>query len=192
MFTDTIKTATLEKHQQVEKLLVGKMKIIRCMDDYVDLLKIFYSYFGGLEQKIDAFITTENLTDYNQRRKTDSIAGDIKILGGIVPGFAGNENLPVINNQSQAFGALYVMEGSTLGGKIIAAMLQKHLNFNNDEGLSFFNSYGDNAMQMWAIFKLVLNNVAKTGENETEVIFTANETFVKFKAWLEKSREIAF
>ena len=47
MFTDKIKEATLTPHQQVEKTLVGKMKAIRSMEGYVDLLKIFYGYFSS-------------------------------------------------------------------------------------------------------------------------------------------------
>jgi len=186
MFTDTIKIATLPNHQLVEKLLVGKMRNLRSMTDYVELLKIFYSYFGGLEQLINPYISAENLSDYEHRRKSRAIANDIKILGGEVPVLAGVDSLPAIQNELQAFGALYVIEGSTLGGKIIAEMLQKHLSFNNGDGLSFFTGYGENSMQMWGTFKQTLNAMAQRDKDETEVIATANETFIKFKHWLEK------
>jgi heme oxygenase len=186
MFTDTIKIATLENHQQVEKLLVGKMKNIRSTEDYVELLKMFYSYFSGLEQIIKPFISGDHLSDYEQRRKSEAIAYDIKILGGSVSAFANTDQLPIINNNLQAFGALYVMEGSTLGGKIIAGVLQKHLKFNDDEGLSFFTGYGENSMQMWETFKQALNTIVKSDEDEVEVVYAANETFIKFKQWLEK------
>lgn len=186
MFTDKIKEATLTQHQQLEKALVGKMKAIRSMDGYVDLLKMFYGYFGGLEQQINKYINSSNLEDHNQRRKTDAMAEDINALGGILPGIATANDLPEISNTLQAFGALYVIEGSTLGGSIISKMMQQHLLFDGQKGLSFFNGYGEQTHQMWSNFKSSLNAAVKTQEDEGVVLQTANDTFARFKQWMEK------
>ena len=186
MFTDKIKEATLIQHQQVEKTLVSKMKAIRSMEGYVDLLKIFYGYFGGLEQKINSYINTSNLQDHHQRRKTDAMADDIKALGGILPVKADDNSLPAINNALKAFGALYVIEGSTLGGSIISKMMQQHLQFEGQKGLSFFNGYGEQTHQMWAGFKAALNAAVTTADDETVVLQAANDTFGHFKQWMEK------
>ncbi|NNU33796.1 hypothetical protein HK413_05955 [Mucilaginibacter sp. S1162] len=51
MFTEKLKEATLANHQQTEKILVGKMKSMRSMQDYIDILTSFYGYFGGLENR---------------------------------------------------------------------------------------------------------------------------------------------
>lgn len=185
MFTDKIKEATLQNHQQVEKVLVGKMKSMRSANDYVELLSIFYSYFGGLEQQIKPYITLETLPDHDNRRKTVAIADDLATLGGTMPEIATGDALPQINNELEALGALYVIEGSTLGGKIISQMIQKHLHITDGAGLSFFNGYGDNTQQMWDIFKAGLNNAVKTPADETIVLNAANETFGKFKQWIE-------
>ena len=186
MFSDKIKEATLTQHQQVEKSLVGKMKAIRSKDEYVNLLKIFYGYFGGLEQQIKTAIDQSQIEDYNDRRKTGAIAEDIKDLGGKVPGLASGLDLPTISNHLQAFGALYVIEGSTLGGSIISGMMQKHLAFDGQKGLSFFNGYGEQTQQMWANFKLALNVAVKSEEDEAEVLQAANNTFARFNNWIEK------
>jgi heme oxygenase len=186
MFTDIIKEATLTNHQQVEKVLVSQMKSMRSKQDYVDLLHLFYGYFGGLEQQINAYINQSDMPDYAQRRKTEAIANDLKALGSQVPAVAGHNYLPQINNDLQAFGALYVIEGSTLGGKIISKMIQQHLNLANAAGLSFFNGYGDDTQQMWDTFKQQLNAVVKSPADEETVLAAANETFGKFKQWLEK------
>jgi heme oxygenase len=186
MFTNKIKEATLTNHQQVEKLLVSKMKSMRSKQDYIDLLHIFYGYFGGLEQAIGSYINEANLADYTKRRKSEAIADDLKALGSQTQVMADTDYLPKIINELQAFGALYVMEGSTLGGKIISQMIQKHLNISAGPGLSFFNGYGDETMQMWEAFKLTLNNTAKNEADETAIIAAANDTFSKFKLWIEK------
>jgi len=186
MFTEKIKEATLQYHQQTEKILVGKMKSMRSKQDYVDLLAAFYGYFGGLEQQIERYINASNLADYNDRRKTAAIADDIKALGGDIPQKATGAQLPEIDNYLQAFGALYVIEGSTLGGKIISKMIQQHLQIDNGAGLSFFNSYGKQTEQMWNSFKEILNDVAMTPEDEAIITDAANQTFLKFKNWLER------
>lgn len=187
MFTDKLKEETLTQHQQVEKTLVGKMKAIRSAGDYIDLLKIFYGYFGGLEQKIKSYINQSQLEDYNKRRKTDAMGDDIEALGGTLPATASDNDLPAINNSLQAFGALYVIEGSTLGGSIISKMMQQHLKFDGQKGLSFFNGYGDLTHQMWDNFKSSLNIAIKSPEDEAVVLQAANDTFSRFKHWIENS-----
>jgi heme oxygenase len=186
MFTDNIKEATLQNHQQTEKVLIGKMKSMRSKQDYIDLLNLFYGYFGGLEQHIERYINASNLSDYLQRRKTSAIAEDIEALGGTVPALAADDELPELDNYLKAFGALYVIEGSTLGGKIISKMIQQHLHIEDGKGLSFFNSYGEQTEQMWASFKEILNNVAMTPQDEEIITQSANQTFAKFKVWLDK------
>jgi len=187
MFTDELKEATLSNHQQTEKQLILRMKAMRSIDAYVSLLQMFYSYFGGLEQQINSFIGEKEMADYSQRRKADAIAADIKTLGGTVPALADSSELPAIDTLPKAFGALYVIEGSTLGGKIIAGMMRQHFTFNGNEGLSFFSGYGDNTDAMWTSFKTKLNAIASTAENRQEITEAANQTFEKFGEWIAKS-----
>jgi heme oxygenase len=187
MFTDQLKESTLAKHQQTEKQLILRMKAMRAKEDYVSLLQMFYSYFGGLEQQINDYVGEQNLPDYNQRRKTKAIAADIVALGGVVPALADSEELPQIDNLLKAFGALYVIEGSTLGGKIIAGMMRQHFTFEGNEGLSFFSGYGDDTNAKWNAFKMELNAIAKTPAEEAEITEGANQTFEKFGGHISKS-----
>jgi len=182
MLTEKIKVATLQYHQETEKILVGKMKSMRSLADYADILKIFYGYFGGLEQQIDQYINTGNLSYYHERRKSAALADDLQALGTTLPQKASGNHLPVIEDALQAFGALYVIEGSTLGGQIISKMVQQHLGTNS--GLSFFNGYGEETGKKWAEFQKMLNSVANTPDNEATVIAAANDTFLKFKDWM--------
>ena len=186
MLADQLKTDTLTNHQQSEKLLVVRMKAIRSVEDYVGLLQIFYSYFSGLEEKIDQYITVAELPDYQQRRKSAALAQDIEDLGGTPVEKASGEALPVIENIAQAYAALYVIEGSTLGGKIISKMMAQQLRIIDGKGLAFFGGYGDNTESMWEKFKQTLNKHAKSANEEIEIVNTANQTFIKFKEWAEK------
>ncbi|MFD0748714.1 biliverdin-producing heme oxygenase [Mucilaginibacter calamicampi] len=185
MLTEKIKTATLQYHQETEKILIGKMKSMRSLNDYSAILKLFYGYFGGLEQRVDQYIDANNLSDYAGRRKTAALATDIEALGETLPRKAEGGELPTIENELQAFGALYVIEGSTLGGKIISKMVQQHLGITDGKGLSFFDGYGDDTGKKWSAFQQALNNIGMSPEREDAVIAAANDTFAKFRDWLE-------
>jgi heme oxygenase len=186
-FLEQLKSDTLANHQQLEKNLVGRLKGMQTADDYIRILQIFYGYFGALEDQINEYIGTERLTDYAERRKTLSIKNDLIELNGAVPEKAQAPDLPEINSALQAFGALYVIEGSTLGGQVISKMISKQLPQQTEGGLSFFKSYGDDTMLMWNQFKTVLESQVTSAESSSIIIQAANETFFKFRLWMEKN-----
>ncbi|MGI4020651.1 MAG: biliverdin-producing heme oxygenase [Janthinobacterium lividum] len=181
-----LKQHTLTSHQQLEKALIGQIRQINSPEMYVTMLQLFYSYFGALEDYINQNINSVQLSDYPLRRKTESILQDLKTFNGTKPEKTKIADLPVITNNLQAFGALYVIEGSTLGGQIISKMIMKQLNLTDSKGLSFFSSYGDQTPAMWASFKTALNRQAQNKEEEMLLINAADDTFVKFKYWIEK------
>jgi heme oxygenase len=188
MLSEKLKETTKQNHQQLEKVLVGKLKAIRSAQEYADVLKLFYGYFGGLELRINEVIDAGLLFDNVERRKTQSIANDLQYLGSEIPAPAPGDDLPLINTHLQALGALYVIEGSTLGGKIISKMMQQQMGLN-EQALSFFTGYGERTEEMWNTFKQILDQQAKNPEQEAVVIAAANETFLKFGEWLEKAKD---
>lgn len=185
MLSEKLKEYTKKNHQQLEKVLVTKLRSIRSTAEYAELIKYFYGYFGGLETRIDAVLDPNLLPDSAERRKTQSLANDLSFLGATVPAKADGDALPTINNHLEALGALYVIEGSTLGGKIISKMMQQQLGMGQ-QGLSFFLGYGDSSMPMWEKFKAMLNRQANNPEEEAVVIAAANQTFFKFEEWFEQ------
>ena len=181
MLADLLKEQTLTNHQQLEKKLVAQIRSLTTEADYVKLLLLFYGYFGGLEDKINLYIGNVQLADQSSRRKTQAIADDILAMGAHPAAKASGADLPVIENTAQAFGAMYVIEGSTLGGSIISKMIAGKLGI--EKGLSFFNGYGEASHEMWGAFKEVLNTLP--GKDNEAVIAAANLTFLKFKDWID-------
>ena len=169
----------------MEKVLIKRMRVMRSSDDYISLLQLFYSYFGALEDRINRYIGAAELPDHLQRRKAVSLISDIISLGGALPEKTETSQLPIIENHLQAFGALYVMEGSTLGGPIISRMLAKQLNIQ-DNSLLFFKSYGEQLTAMWDTFRLTLNRQAETAADRETIIIAADATFRQFKMLLDE------
>lgn len=184
MLSTNIKEATRTAHQQLEKKVVLQLKAIRNEADYAALLKNFYAYFSQVEKAIAPFITPELLPDYKDRRNSSYIKKDIEELG-----FSTDELpaaiAPAIANTQQALGALYVMEGSIMGGSIIVQMLAKA---GISRGVSFFSGYGPATGEMWGKFVAVMNAQATTPAEEALSVNAANETFSRFEDVFEPAK----
>lgn len=176
MLSNNIKEATKTAHQQLEVIVVKKLKAIRSNEDYADLLKHFYVYFNAVEKVIAPFINTEVLPDYKERRNSKYLKQDIETLGYSIENLP-EANAPVVQSTIAALGSLYVLEGSIMGGRIIVQMLEK---LGITTGISFFSGYGANTGLMWQQFTDVLNKYAPAESDEMEAIDAANATFKNF------------
>lgn len=184
MLSTNIKEATKTAHQQLEKIVVLRMKAIRSNEDYAEFLKCFYAYFSEVEKAIAPYITAAILPDYAERRHAVYLKNDIEALGFSTDRLPA-VTIPVITNTLQALGALYVMEGSIMGGSIIVQMLAKSGITN---GVSFFSGYGDATRTMWEKFVTVMNAQATTIAAEAIAIAAADETFTRFGPVFENSK----
>ena len=175
MITVQIKEVTRQAHQQLEKQVVQKIKAIASAGDYAAFLKYFYAYFSAVEKAVAPYITTV-LTDYQQRRNASYLKADIEALGETVAVLP-EAQAPRIHNIAEAIGALYVLEGSIMGGPYIMQMLQKR---GIDRGFSFFSGYGQESGRMWKAFQEVMNEVGATEEAGRQMMQKAAETFERF------------
>lgn len=183
MLSERLREETKESHVIVEKLIIPRIKRLESHHSYARLLHLFYGYFKPVEEKIEQYVTTSVVSDIEERRKADTILEDIEFVGET--GSASVcDDLPVIQNATEALGAMYVLEGSTLGGQFLSKMIAEKLSLST-EGLRFFTGYGSASAEKWDLFKNVLNSYTNDAIVESEVIDAANETFIKFKNWIE-------
>lgn len=176
MLHQNIKESTMPAHQKVEGIIVRQLKAVRSEADYAEVLKGFYAYFKAVEEAIAPYITTDVLLDLAERRNSSYIKRDIEELGGTI------DNLPLatapqVNNVLEALSALYVLEGSIMGGPYIVQMLNK---YGIHRGTSFFSGYGEDSGKMWAGFTAVLNQHGADESTFAHAAEIANETFYNF------------
>lgn len=181
MLADELKEQTRLVHADLEKKLLAHIQDVKDADRYTRLLVLMYGYYAALEQKLDQF--SENLPDYAARRKSQAILDDLKQLAYPTRQIPVCSDLPSIHSLPSALGAMYVLEGSTLGGKIISKMLLKQVPAL-EGSIRFFQGYNEESMTMWQKFKEHLHNTVDESQQD-ETHFAAKETFVKFKKWLE-------
>ncbi|MEO6136096.1 MAG: biliverdin-producing heme oxygenase [Ginsengibacter sp.] len=183
MLSEELKLKTKQHHQQLEVKIIGAIKSIQHKNDYVQLLQLFAGFFGALEVSIDQIMDLKFLPDYALRRKATALHSDLILLSASLPIKLESQNLPTIENSLQALGALYVMEGSTLGGQVIAKMILNKL--PEEKAFSFFKSYGEKTNEMWNFFKATIDAIDLTKDEMDIVIESANETFHKFSLYVD-------
>jgi len=181
MINEQLKDSTQVSHQALEKKMVSIIKKIRTRQDYVNFLKLMYGYYSALERRVQEYVSEMEI---GKRRKAERLLEDISYFESTSTPDLCNE-LPPISSHAEALGAMYVMEGSTMGGKIIARMIEGQAGINGPSGFSFFNGYGEETGKMWEEFKLFLNKPLDELE-KLNLILTANRTFRTFYNWIDK------
>jgi heme oxygenase len=182
-----LKEQTLVEHMALEELIVPQIKVIQSIDDYAQLLNLFYGFNKPVEDAIHSIIDSSILPDISRRQKADLLLEDLKALGYTKQpsDFAA---IPSLHSIEQAFGALYVLEGSTLGGKSITQLLLKTNAGLQTHQMRFFNAYGKETGSLWMSFLSRLNTFNKE-EQQAVIIEAARETFIKFKQWTQQIQQ---
>ncbi|MBP3942089.1 biliverdin-producing heme oxygenase [Sphingobacteriaceae bacterium WQ 2009] len=176
MLSEQIKNATKSGHQELEKTVILKLKAIRSKQDYAEVLKYFYAYFTLLEKKLNPFIPAALTPYYSLRRDASYIERDIIELGASLENLPSSYS-PEITTVHQAIGALYVLEGSIMGGPYIVKMLQQ---YGMDQGFNFFQGYGDASQGKWQEFTSLINTEITNPKAIEEAIEAAKDTFNQF------------
>ena len=84
------------------------------------------------------------------------------------------------DNPDVALGSVYVLEGSTLGGRVITRHLSK-ASWWPAGGLQFFVPYGDNTVSNWQTF---LRHLAVAPGDADQIVAGALRTFEILQGWL--------
>ncbi len=76
-----------------------------------------------------------------------------------------------------ALGYLYVLEGSTLGGRVLLRELERLPGLEGGRGLHYLASYGDETAEHWRAFSARMNGLVLENEARGRVAAVAREAF---------------
>jgi heme oxygenase len=163
--------------------------------DYVRLLGTLWSFYGPLEAQLGSIDGLAGaLPDWSERRKAHLLAADLAALGAGVP--AGNDAtsaaLAAVGDLPAAFGALYVSEGSTLGGAIVGPNIRSTLRARGElgEAFTFYGAYGPLLGSRWRDFIAALSHEADASPAApARIVASACLTFETFIANLSRECE---
>ena len=139
-------------------------------------LYVFYSRWELAIQRCE--MLREVVPDLAERRRLNLLELDIRALGGSPPPrpFSASDVLSV----PKALGALYVLEGSTLGGQVISRAVGRGLGAGT-KGRAFFTGHGPRTGALWSSFAAALDRY--DGDADT-VVAGADECFADFERTL--------
>lgn len=193
LFLQKLRSATTTAHQALEenpaaKILMSPNVTWDAVDHY---LKSMYGFVSGFEKIV--FPMLENsLPQLNERRKTQLLEVDL------IESSQKTNSLPVIpfgiltaqyDNPSKAWGGMYVLEGSTLGGQIITRHLQRILGKGIESKINYLAPYGAHTGIMWKNFLHYFSEVATVICDEEEIIDSAIQTFSLLDNWINSTNK---
>ncbi len=189
MLSAKIKEHTASSHKQLEShplfsTLNGRFE----EQTYQVLLHKLYTYYSGLEKQYVPFFLEKPSIEIEKRQRAYVLKNDLANRPSVYisPSIKQQLSLPVIDSIWKATGALYVIEGSTLGGRFICQSLAQ-AGIDRSNGALYFTGYGEETGRMWKTFIQFMNEIATTADQEQEVIATAEQVFSTLNNWLDKN-----
>lgn len=174
-----LRAETDRAHKTLEAILAATGLTGR-RDDYANLLESFLRIYRPLEASLAKLDWGPLGLNVTERNKSQWLAADLAILGrdpGVIEDWP---TIPRLDTTIRGLGALYVVEGASLGGQVINKWLSEHLGIGPATGGRFFHSYGNDVSRMWRSYLEVLESAA-TEEFDAEIMTSAAlETFQTF------------
>jgi len=187
-----LREATRSQHESIEaRVDVLRPDLTRA--EYRRLLERFYGFYVPLEAALAGAADWERLGfAFHERRKVSHLERDLLCLGLTPTGLRALprcSELPSAAGLPAALGSLYVVEGATLGGQLIARHVKPRLGLADAAGCAFFTSYGADVGRNWRALGEFLRAQLRTGADVERAAGAAGDTFAKLGSWLARGQE---
>lgn len=177
-FLHNLRSQTSTLHTQLEKLPIS-LKLTSAdlsIKDYIHYLQLMQPVICFTENEI--FPVVKNVVDdIDERKKQHLIKKDLQYLKAASSLKKFTIEDYQIHDVSFALGVLYVIEGSTLGGRVILKNIQHILNLNEENGASYFAGYRDKTGSLWKHFLNKLTSCETQTKTQEKIIAGANAAF---------------
>jgi heme oxygenase len=180
---ELLRDVTGQHHASIERAL-PLSSFGLAIDAYRRILGAFLGFYEPLEAALIRVAADCGDLDLRDRGKVSRLRHDLRTLGLSDAGLVAIPRCPTvphIDGVPGALGCMYVLEGATLGGRIIQRHLGERLAIDEHSGGAFFHGYGPETGAMWRSFVARLNRQPPPFER---VLAAAIETFGHFERWL--------
>jgi len=179
---ERLRVETREAHEAIERDLAWETRVAT-HDGYRTLLARFWGFHVVLEPALADVL--QDPTFFDPRRRLRHLAADLGVLGLGETTIAAlpRASMTLPCDRDQAYGALYVLEGSTLGGQVIAKTIGRQLGFSPDHGCRYYAAHGRETGPMWKAFRQRLVEMAEAGDTDA-IVASATRTFDAMRLWL--------
>lgn len=165
-----LRDATRDAHQRLEDRadVLGRTRTAAARRD---LVEAFCGLHADAEAALAPWLADLAGLDFEARRRSSHLAADLAVVGGKPP----PPHPIAITSRGEALGLMYVLEGSTLGGRVIRRQVVGQ--GGDMAGLSFLDPYGEQVGERWKSFLAVVEAEARTDADAEAMIAGANAGF---------------
>jgi heme oxygenase len=187
---DLLRERTRASHDRAEETL-PLMDPALDRARYREILAGFWGFHAALEPRLRAVAELDELGLDARRRKLPLLERDLRDLGEDPARLPVATHVPAVENVADALGCMYVLEGATLGGRVISRHLET-LGLGPGTGGAFFAGYGDATGTMWKEFSAAIGEYARAHPESTDrIVEAADATFTLLERWLARAMETA-
>lgn len=192
-----LRLETRGEHDAVERVL-DLMSAALTREAYRRRLEQFYGFYGPLEAALQSLrdrkaddagesilSAATRLALASRLTKTAHLRQDLHHLGVLTDDLPLCRRLPLLKSEAEALGCLYVMEGATLGGRLIAQHIQATLGITPPTGGAFFDGYAGDTGKMWQGTRHLLVSCALDTQTENAIVANAIATFACLRGWCD-------
>lgn len=177
-----LRAATGPSHVALEDALDWRARVAT-RAGYATLLARLHGFHAAWEPAIGRALADDAFFD--PRRRLASLDADLRHLGLPAATIAALPRPDTVRlaGPAAAMGALYVLEGSTLGGRVIGRHIAALHGFDGG-GLAYYRAHGPRTGAMWAAFRGRLDGSSGDVAAEEAALDSAIIAFDAMRVWL--------
>ena len=154
------------------------LRELACLQGYAWSLRAMHRFFLAWEAPLfDALACVDDRLTLAERGKVSLLSADLAALR--LSPLAAPCPIPadVVASAATALGAMYVLEGSTLGGRVIERHCAGPLGVSPAHGGAFYHGYGARTGALWQAFGAVLESHDTDARQRAAMLHGARSCF---------------
>ena len=148
-----LRDATRESHHVIDHhpLMAPLVRSDLSLAEYLRALRALHWIHVAMQKELAAAVATMG-NGFVLADRVDWLRADLESLGAEAVPAPVDWRAPELTSAAELIGALYVIEGSTLGGQVIARRIENSLGLGVTSGLRFFIGWGKETERRWQEF----------------------------------------
>jgi heme oxygenase len=178
---ERLRADTRAQHEEMEAVFA----LPKDREQHREWCAIFLGFLAPLEERLIATLGEVHPFLLGRAQKAAWLREDLLALGldrAAIDALPRCTDLPAVDTPEKALGALYVFEGSTLGGQLISRHLESVVGLKDGAGYRYFRSYGPDVGRRWKEFGALMLQHSNP-RADAEIVAAANDTFARLHAW---------
>lgn len=186
--SERLREGTRADHEELEAIGLSDKIMNATLDpeEYKQLIVVQYLVHRALEEQLAEAGIEQHFPDLNfeERKKLPLLQKDLEKLSidrEAIASMPPAGKLPELSKPYALLGALYVMEGATLGGMVIMKSLKKNEQLSEIDTFHYYGCYGGDTGKQWKSFQQVLKQESSSEEAKEQITTAASQTFRFFR-----------